>query len=208
MNEIRTLNKDSILEGIAYLKKVDSDLGKILLERQDKINPFDKASGFEGLVSLIVEQQLSVASAKAIFNRVKLLIKEFTPEQFMKLDDDPLKLTGLSRQKISYCRNIALAVMDDSLSFKKLEDMNDAEVVKELIKIKGIGDWTAQCYLMGCMKRLDAWPSSDLGLMVAIQRIKGLEERPKSLTIEEIAKPWQPFRSIAALLLWSTYDKE
>ena len=67
MNEIRTINKDSILEGIAYLKKVDSDLGKILLERQDKINPFDKASGFEGLVSLIVEQQLSVASAKAIF---------------------------------------------------------------------------------------------------------------------------------------------
>jgi DNA-3-methyladenine glycosylase II len=208
MSRIKTLNKNSISEGIAHLKKVDADLKKILIKRQDKINPFNKTSGFEGLISLIVEQQLSVASAKAIFTRVKLLANNLTPEILMKLDDESLKSTGLSRQKISYCRNISLAAIDGTLNFEGLEKMEDDQVVNELIKIKGVGEWTAQCYLMGCMKRLDAWPSSDLGLLVAIQRIKGLEERPKSFTIEEIAEPWKPFRTIAALLLWSTYDKE
>ena len=73
-------------------------------------------------------------------------------------------------------------------------------------RVKGIGEWTAQCYLLGCMSRLDAWPASDLGLQVAIQKIKGLEKKPKRLTIEEIADPWKPFRSVAALILWSSYD--
>ena len=99
-------------------------------------------------------------------------------------------------------------MVNKTLDFKKLEKMPDKEVVEILVKIKGIGEWTAQCYLMACMKRLDAWPSSDLGLIVAIQKIKKIKERPKSLTIEKMAEPWKPYRSIAALLLWSTYDKD
>ena len=160
------------------------------------------------LISLIVEQQLSVASAKAIFSRVKLICGDFEATTFLQINEEELKATGLSRQKVTYCRNVAEAVVNKTLDFKKLEKMADQEVVEILVKIKGIGEWTAQCYLMACMKRLDAWPSSDLGLIVAIQKIKKIKERPKSLTIEKMAEPWKPYRSIAALLLWSTYDKD
>tara|TARA_B110000196_G_scaffold135883_1_gene117750 strand:- start:115 stop:741 length:627 start_codon:yes stop_codon:yes gene_type:complete len=207
MNKIQKLNSRTLALGIKHLKKVDSDFTKILRARDDQINTFKKIEGFEGLISLIVEQQLSVASAKAIFNRVKLLCGDFEATSFLQINEDELKGTGLSRQKVLYCRNVAKAVVNKTLDFKKLEKMPDKEVVEILIKIKGIGEWTAQCYLMACMKRLDAWPSSDLGLIVAIQKIKKIKERPKSLTIEKMAEPWKPYRSIAALLLWSTYDK-
>jgi len=208
MNKIQKLNSRTLALGIKHLKKVDSDFMKILRARDDQINTFKKIEGFEGLISLIVEQQLSVASAKAIFNRVKLLCSDFEATSFLQINEDELKGTGLSRQKVLYCRNVAKAVVNKTLDFKKLEKMPDKEVVEILIKIKGIGEWTAQCYLMACMKRLDAWPSSDLGLIVAIQKIKKIKERPKSLTIEKMAEPWKPYRSIAALLLWSTYDKD
>ena len=208
MSKIQKLNNRTLALGIKHLKKVDSDFKEILRDRNDQINSFKKTGGFEGLISLIVEQQLSVASAKAIFSRVKLVCGDFEASSFLKIKEDELKATGLSRQKVTYCRNVAEAVINKTLDFKKLEKMSDQEVVERLVKIKGIGEWTAQCYLMACMKRLDAWPSSDLGLIVAIQKIKKINERPKSLTIEKMAEPWKPYRSIAALLLWSTYDKD
>ena len=208
MSKIQKLNNRTLALGINHLKKVDSDFKTILRDRDDQINTFKKTGGFEGLISLIVEQQLSVASAKAIFSRVKLVCGDFEASSFLKIKEEELKATGLSRQKVTYCRNVAEAVINKNLDFKKLEKMSDQEVVEMLVKIKGIGEWTAQCYLMACMKRLDAWPSSDLGLIVAIQKIKKINERPKSLTIEKMAEPWKPYRSIAALLLWSTYDKD
>jgi DNA-3-methyladenine glycosylase II len=208
MNKIQKLNNRTLALGINHLKKVDSDFKTILRDRDDQINTFKKTGGFEGLISLIVEQQLSVASAKAIFSRVKLICGDFEATTFLRISEEELKATGLSRQKVTYCRNVAEAVVNKTLDFKKLEKMADQEVVAKLVQIKGIGEWTAQCYLMACMKRLDAWPSSDLGLIVAIQKIKKIKERPKSLTIEKIAEPWKPYRSIAALLLWSTYDKD
>jgi DNA-3-methyladenine glycosylase II len=208
MNKIQKLNNRTLALGINHLKKVDSDFKTILRDRDDQINTFKKTGGFEGLISLIVEQQLSVASAKAIFSRVKLICGDFEATTFLRISEEELKATGLSRQKVTYCRNVAEAVVNKTLDFKKLEKMADQEVVAKLVQIKGIGEWTAQCYLMACMKRLDAWPSSDLGLIIAIQKIKKIKERPKSLTIEKIAEPWKPYRSIAALLLWSTYDKD
>ena len=208
MSKIQKLNNRTLALGINHLKKVDSDFKTILRDRDDQINTFKKTGGFEGLISLIVEQQLSVASAKAIFSRVKLICGDFEATTFLRISEEELKATGLSRQKVTYCRNVAEAVVNKTLDFKKLEKMADQEVVAKLVQIKGIGEWTAQCYLMACMKRLDAWPSSDLGLIVAIQKIKKIKERPKSLTIEKMAEPWKPYRSIAALLLWSTYDKD
>ena len=208
MSKIQKLNNRTLALGINHLKKVDSDFKTILRDRDDQINTFKKTGGLEGLISLIVEQQLSVASAKAIFSRVELICGDFEATTFLRINEEELKATGLSRQKVNYCRNVAEAVVNKTLDFKKLEKMADQEVVEILVKIKGIGEWTAQCYLMACMKRLDAWPSSDLGLIVAIQKIKKIKERPKSLTIEKMAEPWKPYRSIAALLLWSTYDKD
>ena len=143
-----------------------------------------------------------------IFKRIKSLVKPFNPEEFIKIDSEKYKEAGLSKQKIDYCRGIAHKIIEKELNLQALKKKEDHEVIRELVKIRGIGDWTAQCYLMACLRRLDAWPSSDLGLIVAIQRFKGLDERPDYLTIEKMSESWSPYRSIAALILWSTYDKE
>ncbi|MFL2707146.1 MAG: DNA-3-methyladenine glycosylase family protein [Gammaproteobacteria bacterium] len=208
MKEFKTLNNKTLQEGFSYLANKEPKFKKILEEKNYEINPFSKQTGFEGLISLIVEQQLSVASAKAIFGRVKSMVKPFNPIEFLKIDPRKFKAAGLSKQKIDYCFGIANKIINKELDLEGLTKKEDSEVTKELVKIRGIGEWTAQCYLMACLKRLDAWPASDLGLIVAIQRIKGLNERPDYLTIEKMSEPWSPYRSIAALILWSTYDKE
>ena len=203
-----TFNDQTLNDAFNHLIKKEPLFKTILEKKNYKINLFNKKKGFEGLISLIVEQQLSVASAKAIFIRIKDLIKPFTAKKFIEIKETDLKKAGLSSQKINYCKGIANKIISGDLNLKKLEKKNDAEAIKELVKIKGIGEWTAKCYLLGCLKRIDIWPSSDLGIIVAIQKLKNMEERPKELTIEEIAEPWSPYRSVAALLLWSTYDKE
>ena len=202
------LNDQTLNDAFKHLIKEEPLFKKVLEDKNYKINHFNKKKGFEGLISLIVEQQLSVASAKAIFNRIKDLIKPFTAKKFIEIKETDLKKAGLSSQKVNYCKGIANKIISGDLNLKKLEKKSDAEAIKELVKIKGIGEWTAKCYLLGCLKRIDIWPSSDLGIIVAIQKLKDMEERPKELTIEEIAEPWSPYRSVAALLLWSTYDKE
>ncbi len=202
------LNDQTLNDAFKHLIKEEPLFKKVLEDKNYKINLFNKKKGFEGLISLIVEQQLSVASAKAIFNRIKDLIKPFTAKKFIEIKETDLKKAGLSSQKINYCKGIANKIISGDLNLKKLEKKSDAEAIKELVKIKGIGEWTAKCYLLGCLKRIDIWPSSDLGIIVAIQKLKNMEERPKELTIEEIAESWSPYRSVAALLLWSTYDKE
>tara|TARA_B100000963_G_scaffold47256_1_gene35549 strand:- start:543 stop:1169 length:627 start_codon:yes stop_codon:yes gene_type:complete len=208
MKEFKLLDKNTLHEGYKYLAKKEKFFKKVLEEKNYKINPFSKKEGFEGLISLIVEQQLSVASATAIFKRIKSLVKPFNPEEFIKIGSEEYKEAGLSKQKIDYCKGIAKKIIDKELDLKSLKKKDDLHVVQELVKIRGIGEWTAQCYLMACLRRLDAWPSSDLGLIVAIQRFKGLDQRPDYLTIEKMSEPWSPYRSIAALILWSTYDKE
>ena len=203
---IRILDKETLTNGIKHLKEVDEDLLLILEQNNDSINLFQRQKGFIGLINLIIEQQLSVASAKAIFGRVQQKIVPFNAHNFYKLSENKLRNAGLSKQKIEYCKGIARAVINKDLNFNYLNTLPDEKVVKCLTCFKGVGDWTANCYLLACLSRADAWPSSDLGLQVSIQKVKKLRMKPNKLTTEKIADPWKPFRSIAALLLWSTYD--
>ena len=202
------LNDQNLRKGFKHLIKKEPLFKAVLEQKNYEIKLFNKKKGFEGLISLIVDQQLSVASARAIFNRMKELIKPFTAENFIKVSETDLKGAGLSSQKINYCKGVANNIISGDLNLKSFEKKKDSEIIQELVKIKGIGEWTAKCYLLACLKRIDVWPAADLGLMVAIQKLKGMKERPKQLTIEEIAEPWSPYRSVAALLLWSTHDKE
>ena len=202
------LNDQSLKKGFKHLIQKEPLFKAVLEQKNYEIKLFNKKKGFEGLVSLIVDQQLSVASARAIFKRIKKLIDPFTAENFIQVSETDLKGAGLSSQKINYCKGIANNIISGDLDLEGLEKKEDSEVIEELVKIKGIGEWTAKCYLLSCLKRIDVWPAADLGLMVAIQKLKGMKERPKQLTIEEIAEPWSPYRSVAALLLWSTHDKE
>ena len=208
MKDREILNDQSLKKGFKHLMQKEPLFKAVLEQKNYEIKLFNKKKGFEGLVSLIVDQQLSVASARAIFRRMKNLIEPFTAENFIKGSETDLKNVGLSSQKINYCKGIANKIISGDLNLESLEKKEDSAVIEELVQIKGIGEWTAKCYLIACLKRIDAWPSADLGLMVAIQKLKGMKERPKQLTIEEIAETWSPYRSVAALLLWSTHDKE
>ena len=192
-------------EQLTYLLKCDKDLEK-LIKSIPKIAPFKREKGFEGLVRLICEQQLSVASAKAIFDRLAKIVSPFEPKNFLKVSKKDLQKTGLSRQKIDYCTELANACIAGDLDFTTLHRMNDEDLRKELCKIKGIGKWTADCYMLASLKRKDIWPVGDLGLQISVQKLKKLSNRPSEMELEEISVKWKPYRSLVANMLWNSYD--
>jgi DNA-3-methyladenine glycosylase II len=132
-------------------------------------------------------------------------VGKLAPETFLALDDTALRRIGLSRQKMSYGRVLAQAVASGALRFKPLNRLDDEDVIAELTKLKGIGRWTAESYLLSALKRADVWPADDLALIIAVQHLKGLKERPDRKTMLEIGDAWRPWRSAAARLIWRYY---
>ena len=192
-------------EQLSYLLKSDEDL-KDLIKSIPKIVPFKREKGFEGLVRLICEQQLSVASAKAIFDRLAKIVSPFEAKKFLKVSKKDLQKTGLSRQKIDYCTGLANECISGNLDFNALHKMDDEALSKELCKVKGIGKWTADCYMLASLKREDIWPVGDLGLQISVQKLKKLSKRPSEKELEEISLKWKPYRTLVANMLWNSYD--
>jgi len=192
-------------EQLSYLLKSDEDL-KDLIKSIPKIVPFKREKGFEGLVRLICEQQLSVASAKAIFDRLAKIVSPFEAKKFLKVSKKDLQKTGLSRQKIDYCTGLANECISGNLDFNALHKMDDEGLSKELCKVKGIGKWTADCYMLASLKREDIWPVGDLGLQISVQKLKKLSKRPSEKELEEISLKWKPYRTLVANMLWNSYD--
>ena len=192
-------------EQLSYLLKSDEDL-KDLIKSIPKIVPFKREKGFEGLVRLICEQQLSVASAKAIFDRLAKIVSPFEAKKFLKVSKKDLQKTGLSRQKIDYCTGLANECISGNLDFNALHKMDDEGLSKELCKVKGIGKWTADCYMLASLKREDIWPVGDLGLQISVQKLKKLSKRPSETELEEISLKWKPYRTLVANMLWNSYD--
>ena len=192
-------------EQLSYLLKSDKDLEE-LIKSIPKIVPFKREKGFEGLVRLICEQQLSVASAKAIFDRLAQIVSPFEAKNFLKVSKKDLQKTGLSRQKIDYCTGLANACIAGDLDFTTLHRMNDEDLRNELCKIRGIGKWTADCYMLASLKREDIWPVGDLGLQISVQKLKKLSNRPSEIELEEISVKWKPYRTLVANMLWNSYD--
>ena len=164
-----------------------------------------REANFATLIHIILEQQVSLASALSAFNKLKAKLGNITPEGVLLLTDDELKAAYFSRQKILYARNLAETIVSGQLNLPSLENLPDEEVKIELKKIKGIGDWTADIYLLMAMLRADVMPKGDLALHVAWQRLKQLEARPTSDEFQQIAQKWKPFRAVAARLLWHYY---
>jgi DNA-3-methyladenine glycosylase II len=164
-----------------------------------------RQSGFATLIYIILEQQVSLASAKAAFDKLKEKVGDITPENILALSDEEMKAAYFSRQKMNYARNLANAVLEKSLDLENLENLPDEKVREELIKIKGIGRWTSDIYLLMAMLRPDIMPKGDLALHIAWQKLKKLENRPNSDEFIEIAEKWKPLRSVAARLLWHFY---
>ena len=158
------------------------------------------------MASLIIEQQLSVKAANTIKKRVFDLMTKIDSKNYLNLSQESLKACGLSRQKINYLGIVANAEIKGDLNYEAISRMSDTDAQKELCKLKGIGPWTADCYLMACLGRPDIWPVGDIGLQEGVRRLKHLKERPTIEDMTSIASDWRPFRSIAANILWADYD--
>lgn len=161
--------------------------------------------GFPTLVHIILEQQVSLASAKAAFDRLIAEVSPLTPVHFLEQDDAKLKTIGFSRQKTDYCRHLALAISKGQLNLAGLNLNDDSTVRQELIAIKGIGPWTANIYLLMALRRPDIWPVRDLALAVATQKLKNLSSRPTPNELDSIGSNWKPWRAVAARILWHYY---
>lgn len=182
----------------------DHDLARLFAEFGTPPEWF-REPGFPTLVHIILEQQVSLASARAAFTRLQSLASPLTPERFLALDDVQLKGAGFSRQKILYGRHLAEAVAGGRLNLEAFGGMEDAEVKAALTSVKGIGSWTADIYLLMSLRRPDAWPAGDLALAVAMQEVKRLASRPAPLELAAIAEAWRPWRAVGARLLWNYY---
>jgi DNA-3-methyladenine glycosylase II len=164
--------------------------------------------GFPTLLHVILEQQVSLASALAAFNKLRIALGAVAPEAFLMLDDAQLKAIGFSRQKTRYGRELARMVLDGSLDLTALHALNDDTVREQLTRVPGIGHWTVDVYLLMVLRRADAFPKGDLALLIAAQRLFELPKRPTPGEIEVMAEAWRPHRSVAARILWHFYLSE
>jgi DNA-3-methyladenine glycosylase II len=164
-----------------------------------------RATGFTTLVHIILEQQVSLTSAKSMLTRLQAAIEPFTPLRFIELGDSYLRSLGVTRQKSSYLLHLSECIVNGELSFTKLARMTDDDARLALTRIKGIGSWSADVYLLMAMRRADIWPSGDLALAVAMKELKGLANRPGPDELEKLAEQWRPHRAVAARMLWQYY---
>ena len=164
-----------------------------------------RAVGFTTLVHIILEQQVSLKSAKAMLVRLEGIIQPFTPERFVELGVDYLRSLGVTRQKSAYLIDLSTSIVKGDLSFTRLARMSDDDVRMMLTRIKGIGSWSADVYLLMAMRRADIWPAGDLALAVAMKELKGLASRPGPVELERWAEQWRPHRAVAARMLWQYY---
>jgi DNA-3-methyladenine glycosylase II len=198
------LNQDALARGVRLLARRDPDLRRVV-KRFGPPPMWERESGFPTLLHIILEQQVSLASARAAHNKLLELVSPLTPQGFMQLDDVTLKNAGFSRQKTAYGRNLAQSIVDGNLNLDALAAMDDASVRAELLRIKGIGQWTADIYLLMVLRRPDVWPTGDLALAVAAQRVKNLPSRPSPEQLVEMSARWKPWRAVAARILWHYY---
>ena len=199
-----SLNEKSLAVAARKLAASDPDLAR-LLETYGLPPLWAREPGFATLIHIILEQQVSLASAKAAFDRLRAALGSVRPDKLLKLNDAELKTIGLSRQKTLYARLLAEAILDRQIELEALQSMPDDEVRATLKQLKGIGDWTADIYLLMALGRPDIWPKGDLALLVAMQRLKQLAARPTQAEFDLIGAAWQPYRAVAARMLWHYY---
>lgn len=186
------------------LASKDAGLGR-LLARLGPPPLWSRTPGFATLVHIILEQQVSLASARAAFERLGAALGEITPAGLLTLDDAALKTIGFSRQKSAYARGLAQALLSGQLDLDALTRLPDDAARQALLALKGIGPWSADIYLLMALRRPDIWPGGDLALAVAVQHLRRLPARPAPAELEHLSQDWRPWRAVAARLLWHSY---
>jgi DNA-3-methyladenine glycosylase II len=198
------LTAASLTDALQFLAARDADFAQIL---KDFGPPpmWERAPGFATLLYIILEQLVSLASAKATFDRLLAILSPITPERFLELDDATLRSIGFSRQKTAATRNLARAILEGELDLDALSSLTDDEARAHLMKLKGIGPWTADIYLLRVLNRPDVFPAGDRALVLAAQTINHLKTSPTAGELELLAENWRPWRAVAARLLWHYY---
>lgn len=194
-------------DALKHFKKTDLIFYEIAktIELPDWKKPKDP---FLDLIESIVSQQLSIKAADTIFARFKKLFPKgkITPAKLIKIPDEKMRNCGISYSKISYIKGIAQAILDKRLNLKRLEKLSDEEVILELVKLKGVGVWTAEMYLMFTLGRPDIFSTGDLGLQNAMVKIYKLDKKPNKEILIRISSNWSPFRTTASRILWRSMD--
>lgn len=189
------------------LALADADLAAII--GKHGYPPFwNRPNTFETLVHIILEQQVSLASALSALNKLKERVREITPERLLLLTDEEMKACYCSRQKTKYIRHLAEAILSGEINLTELEQLPDDVVRKKLTELKGIGNWTADVYLMFVLQHRDIFPVGDLAAVNALKQVKKLSHLTVKEEIEAISIKWKPYRTIATMLLWHFYLAE
>jgi len=166
---------------------------------------WERPEGFETLCHIILEQQVSLESALSAYKKLKERLGDFTPENMLKLSDEEMRNCYISRQKTRYLRELSKAVISKELVFSDLAKLSKERAKAELIKIVGIGNWTAQIYLMFCLQSPDIFPPGDIAAINTVKELKGAQDRDAAV---EIAKNWSPYQTGATFFLWYYYLKK
>ncbi|WP_299875750.1 DNA-3-methyladenine glycosylase [uncultured Cocleimonas sp.] len=198
------MNDIIIKKGLDEIATHDSDVAKAL-QLYGYPEPRIRPAGFETFFSIVVGQQLSTHAVAAIIKRARDLLPELTAEKVLDLSDEQLREIGLSKQKTGYIKGMASAITQGDFAPESLETMDDEAAIKAIVALKGFGPWSAEIYLMFSLQRSDVFPSGDLALLVALQKLKGLDEKPTPAEAKEIIKHWSPWRSVGSLFLWHYY---
>ena len=211
-----TFSAQHIKAARLHLRKSDEKLADVIKQ----VGPFTakaRRDRFGSLVRSIIGQQISTQAAATIFERFKEAIKEqrktpakrgqaFCPETIVSLSVDELRELGVSPQKAGYLHSLSQHVVDGDIDLSKLSKLDDEAVIETLTKVKGIGRWTAEMFLIFSLARLDVLPVDDLGIKKAARNIYGLKDLPDGMRLEKIAKPWRPYASIASWYLWRSLE--
>jgi DNA-3-methyladenine glycosylase II len=201
-----TTGNNSPESALAHLRSVDPVLAGIIERVGDYAMQYHEPT-FRALVRSIVFQQLHGKAARAIFDRLQQKAGgEVTPESILKLRPAQMRALGLSKQKLTYIRDLARKTRDGLVEFEKFASMTDEEVIGELIQVKGIGEWTAHMFLMFALRRPNILPTGDYGVRSAMRKAYGMKVMPKPRTMERIAKCWHPYCSVASWYMWRSLD--
>jgi DNA-3-methyladenine glycosylase II len=199
-----TLAPEGLEEGMAELSRREPGFAEIVL-RAGRPRFARRPASFGTLLHIILEQQVSIEAARAMYRNLQAACDPLAPEGFLALDEPTLRACGFSRQKTVYARGLAEALAGGRLDLECLAAMEDEGAMAALTSLKGIGPWTAEVFLLFALARPDVWPAADLGLQLAVQTLRRLPARPRTAEMREIAEPWRPWRSVAACLLWQSY---
>lgn len=202
----QALSEDTIDGMCRALARRDPDLAATY--REHGAPPlWRRRPGFRTLVQIILEQQVSLASGRATLRRMEKAHGRASAPALAAAGEQGLRSVGVTRQKARYCVLLAEAALSGDLDLRKVSLSSDADAMELLTGFTGVGRWTAEVYLLMALGRPDVWPAGDLALAKAVQGMKGLRERPDEESLRSIARPWRPYRAVAARLLWQDYLK-